>query len=108
MTGRIGSKKRRSKEGNGMKRLLIGLSFTITLLVGCSSTEYEQTQAAEVTTVKDNNYETLIKEKLYYIPHEANTSDLAPSFEKFIKENPRLEVYDVELDISDYASNTLV
>ncbi|PDZ93948.1 hypothetical protein CON36_36455 [Bacillus cereus] len=90
-----------------MKKLLIGILFAITLLAGCDIDSKSNGQV-EVTPVTANDYETMIEGKLYYIPHIGDKTDFALSFDKFVKENPKLEVVDVESEIDDYASNTYV
>jgi len=84
-----------------MKKIIIGL-ICLLLLTGCSSKNYAE---SEVNTIKVN-YTVLIDKKLYYIPHKSNELDFPMKYEKFLQENPKLEIIDVEAVLNEDAYNS--
>ncbi|MGH1263251.1 hypothetical protein ACQVWE_13200 [Bacillus cereus] len=83
--------------------LTVGLAASI--LTGCNNDPYMQKQDDQVISV---DYKMLTKDKLYYIPHERGKADLPPRYEKFLSDNPSLEVIGVNENNNETSSNNAI
>ncbi|ARO21438.1 hypothetical protein B2J90_28995 (plasmid) [Bacillus tropicus] len=82
--------------------LTVGLAATI--LTGCNNDPYMQKQDDQVISI---DYKMLIKDKLYYIPHENGKADLPPRYEKLLTDNPSLEVISVSVNTNENTNNSI-
>lgn len=79
-----------------MKKLMLFAITLIFLLVGCQDESYTNIEDTDAELL--SSYTTLIDKNLYYIERGDNNMDFPKSYNNFLKDNPNLEVIDVEID----------
>ncbi len=82
--------------------LTVGLATGI--LAGCDNDPYMKEQDGQMVSIE---YKVLIKDKLYYIPHEYDEADLPPRYDKFLTDNPNLEVVSVSTNNDESTHNSI-
>ncbi len=82
--------------------LTVGLATSI--LTGCNNDPYMQKQDDQIISI---DYKMLVKDKLYYIPHEREKADLPPRYEKLLTDNPSLEVISVSTNTNEDSQNSI-
>lgn len=88
-----------------MKRLMLFTITLIFLLVGCDGESYTNIEDTDVELL--SSYTTLIDKNLYYIERGDSNMDFPKSYNNFLKDNPNLEVIDVEIETNTNTHNSI-
>lgn len=90
------AKSKNKQGGMNLKKIFISILVSSLLLVGCQDSSYSNVDVINEESI--SNYTTLIDGKMYYIERGKDDMNFPIKYSSFLKDNPNLEVIDVESD----------